>query len=313
MTKILNILLLGAFVAAIVVASYWVGQQAYSWMPHQATAEAKRVDDLFSFLVTVGAFIFLGIVGFITYSILTCRAPQEDFSDARPDRGNPKLEVLWTALPVLLVLWIAGQSYKIYQQIDIQGLTPIAHLHQLMEAEPAYAATVNDANKPAESNNNAKPAAEEVEVVAKQWAWSFRYPGSNVTSTELHLPVNKSVRLAMRSTDVLHGFYVPEFRIKQDILPNRTITFVLTPTREGKYRLKDSQFSGTYFALMETDVYVESPETYTQWLAGATTRKPTTANNLAVAEHIRKQREQGFRSGWPTVVPAQPPVVNYSS
>ena len=304
--KIINAVLLAAFMAVLIVASYWLGQQAYSWLPSQGTAEAKRVDDLFSFLVTIGAFIFLGLVGLITYSILTCRAAKEDFSDARPDRGNPKLEALWTGVPILLVLWIAGQNYNIYQQVDIQGLTPIVMHHLPMSAEPAQAETL--------SNNNAKPAAEQIDVVAKQWSWSFHYPVKNVTSTQLHLPVNQSVSLALHSDDVLHGFYVPEFRLKQDIIPNRTINFVFTPTRIGKYQLHDSQFSGTYFALMAADVYVESPEAYSQWLAQAAERKPAPALNQAVSEYTRQLKKGGgFTSGWPTIRPAQPPVVNYSS
>ena len=306
MMKIINAVLLAAFMAVLIVASYWLGQQAYSWLPSQGTAEAKRVDDLFSFLVTIGAFIFLGIVGLIAYSILTCRAPKEDFSDARPDRGNPKLEALWTGIPILLVLWIAGQNYNIYQQINIQGLTPIVLHHLPMSAEPAQAETL--------SNNNAKPAAEQIDVVAKQWSWSFRYPVKNVTSTELHLPVNQSVSLALHSQDVLHGFYVPEFRVKQDIIPNRTINFVFTPTRMGKYQLHDSQFSGTYFALMAANVYVESPQAYSQWLAQAAERSPAPALNQAVSEYTRQLKKGGgFTSGWPTIRPAQPPVVNYSS
>jgi cytochrome c oxidase subunit 2 len=305
MTKVLNTLLLAAFIAAILVASRWVGQQAYSWMPPQATAEAKRVDELFSFLVSIGAFIFLGIVGVILYSILTCRAPRGDFSEGHPARGDAKLEILWTVTPTVLVLWIAAQSYNIYQQLNILGLTPLV-LHHMPLVEPVYAQT-----KPSVTNNP-QPAAEEIEVVAKQWVWAFRYPSSNVTSTELHLPVNRSVRLAMQSEDVLHGFYVPEFRIKQDIIPNRTITFVFTPLRAGKYRLRDSQFSGTYFALMEADLYVESLEAYNQWLAQAATRKPTPATNAAFSEYTQQSGKAGWLN-WPTVVPAQPPVVNNPS
>lgn len=300
MAKIFNILLLAVFVTAIVIASYWIGQQAYSWLPAQATAEAKQVDNLFSFLVTLGTFVFLGIAGFILYSIVTCRAPKEDWSDARPDRGNPKLELIWTGIPVLLVLWIAAQNYKIYQQIDIQGLTPVVMHHMPMEIEPAYAEA---------PGNSSKPVAQEIEVVAKQWAWAFKYPG-NITSTELHLPVNQSVRLALRSLDVIHGFYVPQFRVKQDIIPNRTINFTVKPLRTGKYRLRDSQFSGTYFALMEADVYIEPLEAYNQWLTSAASRQPTSANNRATAEHADK-KGRAFKSGWPTVIPAKPPVVNH--
>jgi cytochrome c oxidase subunit 2 len=83
------------------------------------------------------------------------------------------------------------------------------------------------------------------------------------------------------------------------------ITFVFTPLRTGKYRLRDSQFSGTYFALMAADVYVESPEAYNQWLAQAASHKPAIAANPAFSEYTQQPG-----SGWPTVPPAQPPVVN---
>jgi len=300
MKKIFNTVLLTVFVAAIIIGSYWLGQQAYSWMPSQATAEAKQVDNLFSFLVSFGAFIFLGVGGVIAYSILTRRAATGNFSDGPPDRGNPKIEALWTGIPVLLVLWVAAQSFHIYQQINIQGLTPIVHLPI---EEPADAATTVN-------NNNTKPSSQTIDVVAKQWAWSFRYPG-NVTSTELHLPVNQTVSLVLQSEDVLHGFYVPEFRIKQDIIPNRLITFIFTPIREGKYQLHDSQFSGAYFALMAADVYVDSPEAYNQWLTSAASHQPMTASNQAFSEYTQ-QREKGNIT-WPIVPPASPPVVNHSS
>ncbi|MBR8838650.1 MAG: cytochrome c oxidase subunit II [Stigonema ocellatum SAG 48.90 = DSM 106950] len=298
MRKILNSLLLAAFIAVILFASRWVGQQAYSWMPPQATAEAKQVDEIFSFLASIGTFIFLGITGIITYSILTCRAPKGDWSHGHPARGSAKLEILWTVVPTILVLWLSVKSFNIYEQINIQGLTPVVHLH--ME-EPANAAV---------TSNDSKPVGEVIEVFAKQWAWSFRYAG-NVSTTELHLVVNEPVSLALHAQDVLHGFYVPEFRLKQDIVPNRTITINLKPNRLGKYRLHDSQFSGTYFALMEANVYVESRQAYNQWLAVAASRQPTIASNQASAEHT--QPKTIFNSRWHTFEPAEPSVVNYSA
>lgn len=144
-----------------------------------------------------------------------------------------------------------------------------------------------------------------------QWAWVFRYPKTGITSTELHLPVNHRIRLAMQSEDVLHGFYIPAFRVKQDIIPNRNIDFEFTPIRIGKYQLTDSEFSGTYFATMRTNVVVESPEDYKKWLAEAANRKPCTANNQAASEYAQESKE--LIKGWVTVVPAQAPVVNYSN
>jgi cytochrome c oxidase subunit II len=290
-----NIVLLAIWVGVIIFASHAMGQQAYHWLPIAAAAEAELVGHLFSFLVTLGTIVFLGVMGVLVYSILFYRA--RDTSDAPAIRGNSKLEITWTVIPILLVIWIASYSYNIYQRMSTLGFLPLVHLH-LLEA-PAYAETGSKDMQP----------AEQIEVVVKQWSWSFHYPSQNVTSTELHLPVNRPVHLMLQSEDVVHGFYVPNFRIKQDIIPNRAIAFKFTPNRVGKYQLHDSQFSGTYFALMTTDVYVDSPETYNQWLAEAATRPPIPAVNPAKSEHSQPLKTP-LRSKWHTVSPAQPPVVN---
>ncbi|BAZ70953.1 cytochrome c oxidase subunit II (plasmid) [Fischerella sp. NIES-4106] len=295
--RIFNIVLLTIFVVAIVIASHIVGQQAYHWLPIAATAEAEPVGHLFSFLVTLGAIVFLGVLGMLLYSILFYRAANSDTSDAPAIRGNSKLEITWTVIPILLVIWISSYSYNIYQRMNTLGSLPFVHLH-LLEA-PANAETGSSDMQP----------AERIEAIAKQWSWSFRYPSHNVTSTELHLPVNQRVHLTLQSEDVLHGFYVPNFRIKQDIIPNEKIQLQFTPNRIGKYRLHDSQFSGTYFALMEADVYVDPPETYNQWLAQTATHLPVPAVNPAKSEHNQPPKTP-LRSNWHTVTPAQPPVVN---
>ena len=262
MLTILEYFLLAALIAVNVAISRWLGQQAYSWMPVQATAEAERVDALFSFLTSVGAFILIGIVSVIVYSVIFFRAVPRDFSEGHPMRGNAKLEITWIVVPSLFVLWISIQNINIYNQLNILGLNQIAH-HLPLE-QSANASTSNDIPK---------PASEQIEVIAKQWVWSFRYK-NNVTSPELHLPINQSTRLLLRSQDVIHGFYVPEFRLKQDIVPNRKIDLVITPNRLGKYRLKDSQFSGADFALMVADVYVENSQDYDRWLVKVATKPP---------------------------------------
>ena len=94
------------------------------------------------------------------------------------------------------------------------------------------------------------------------------------------------------------------------MIPNETINFEFTPILEGKYRLRDSQYSGTYFAAMQTDVVVESPEKYQQWLKEAQKRKPSPAYNRAMSEYTRKS-EHAIDTNWATVKPAEPPAVNY--
>jgi cytochrome c oxidase subunit 2 len=280
-------------VAAIIVVSYWLGQQAYSWMPIAATLEAKHVDNLFSFLVGLGAFVFFGVVGTIVYSIITCRADPNDFSEGHPSRGNGKIEFFWTATPTILVLWIAWQNLNIYQELGLEGAKTILGSSTSASTRATLVA-----------QTNVEPI-EEIKVNAKQWEWTFHYPQGNITTKELHLPQNKSVRLVLESADVIHGFYVPEFRFKQDIIPGHILDFTFTPIKQGKYKLHDSQFSGTYFALMEADVYVDSPDAYRQWLQSASDRilRP----NLAAAEHAYEPR-QLIKSHWKTVEPYSPMV-----
>ena len=246
-------------VAAVLAAiSFWMGQQAYGWMPPQASAESILVDDLFSFLVTLGTFIFLGVFVTLVYSVLFQRAGKYDFSDGPHIEGNVTLEVIWTAIPFALVIWIAVYSFQIYDQMSILG--PMEHIHKGMataEAAPGLAEVSEVSGQ------------EPIEVLARQWAWEFRYPNQNVSSTELHLSNNQRATLLLKSEDVIHGFYIPAFRIKQDIVPNEEITFEFTPIQEGSYRLRDSQYSGTYFAAMQTDVVVESPEAHRDWLKEA--------------------------------------------
>ncbi len=302
--NIRTVLTLAAAALLLAVISFWMGQQAYSWFPPQASAESKLVDDLFSFLVTLGSFIFLGVTGTILYSVLFQRAGKYDFSDGPPIEGNITLEVVWTAVPLVLVIWIAAYSYQIYDQMAVRGPMELVHLHLPMGMESAYAA-------PTEPDSAAvADPLEAIEVHAKQWSWVFRYPEQDVTSTELHLPVDRRVRLMLESEDVIHGFYIPAFRLKQDVIPNHVIDFEFTPIRTGKYRLRDSLYSGTYFAAMQTDVVVQSPEDYRQWLADAAAQTPTTAYNQAAFEYQRIIDKALIR-GWKSIPPAPAPVVNY--
>jgi cytochrome c oxidase subunit II len=292
-------LILGGIAIAIAIISLWMGQQAYSWFPPQASAESILIDNLFSFLVTLGTFIFLGVVGTLTYSVLFQRADKYDYSDGPHIEGNVKLEIIWTAIPFALVVWIAAYSYQIYGQMSVLG--PMEHVHMKAAADAAKIANMGDSED-----------TENIDVFARQWSWKFVYgkgTSNDVSSTELHLPNNRRIKLALHSADVLHGFYVPAFRLKQDIIPGRVIDFEFTPIREGKYRLRDSQYSGTYFAAMQTDVVVESPEAYQKWLADASIATPTAAYNRASNEYAKRANA----NNWATVIPAAPPVVNYSN
>jgi cytochrome c oxidase subunit 2 len=293
--KLRTILALVTLAIADALLSLWMGQQAYRWMPPQASAESILVDNLFSFLTTLGSFIFFGVIGTLLYSILFQRAGKYDDSDGPPIEGNLKLEVVWTAIPLVLVIWIGTYSYQIYDQMGILG--PMEHVHMMATAEAAPL-----------------PVASEtpIEVHSRQWAWEFYYPDQDITSTELHLPVNQRAKLVLTSDDVLHGFFVPAFRIKQDVIPGSAIDFEFTPIREGRYRLRDSEYSGTYFAANQTNVVVESADAYQQWLATAAQQPPTEAPNRAYREFSQAAKNP-ISLGWKSIEPAPAPRVNYAS
>ncbi|WP_319420569.1 cytochrome c oxidase subunit II [Pleurocapsa sp. FMAR1] len=289
MTKIFEYILMAVGMVVIIVVSYWLGQTSYSWMPIEASTDAKYIDDLFSFLVTMASVIFLGVMGMLIYSLIFYRAESGDYTEGHAYRHNWKLEVVWLVVPTALVLWIGVYSFNIYTRMEISGPKKLL----ASTAEPAYMEVVD------RDNTNGSTAT--IGVVAKQWAWDFHYPNQKTTH-ELHLPVNQRVRLMLQSEDVLHGFYVPEFRIKQDIIPTRDIAFQFVPTRVGKYKLHDSQLSGTYFAINEADVYVDTAEDYQKWLAEVTA--DISDFNLAATEYTNSQK-RAFNSHYPTVIPAQ--------
>lgn len=293
-----TIIRLTVLAIADLLISLWMGQQAYRWMPPQASAESMLVDNLFSFMTTIGSFIFFGVMGTLLYSIIYQRAPKYDSSDGPPIEGNVTLEVVWTAIPILLVIWIAGFSYQTYDRMSILGAIEPRAMGMATAAADTLAVEA--------------ATQEPIEVYARQWAWEFYYPEQDVRSTELHLPINERAQLLLSSEDVLHGFFVPAFRIKQDVVPGRAIDFEFTPIRAGRYRLRDSEYSGTYFAANQTNVVVESADDYQQWLALAAATPPTPAENVAY-EEFNRATENAVDLGWQTIKPAPAPVVNYAS
>ncbi len=300
--RIFNLTLLAI---ANLLISLWMGQQAYHWMPPQASAESVLVDKLFSFMTAVGTFIFIGVTGTLLYSMLFQRAAKYDISDGPPIEGNLKLEIVWTAVPIMLIVWIGTVSYQTYDQMSILG--PMAPKEMsTVPTVPLEPKKKVDANP--EATQNELP----IEVHSRQWAWEFRYPRERISSTELHLPIDQRAKFKLTSDDVLHGFYIPAFRVKQDIIPGEEIDFSFTPIRAGRYRLRDSEYSGTYFAANQTNVVVESEADYQQWLSAAAATEPTAAENIPYTEFSRAE-EGTISLGWATVKPAPAPIVNYTS
>lgn len=315
--KLRAVIILTIYAIFVTFVSVWMAKQSYSWFPPEAAAEAKLFDDLFSLFTGLGTFIYLGVMGPFVYSLIFHRAAKYDLSDAPPIEGNTWLEVIWTGIPLILVLTLAFVSYRTYEKMAVRGPMELVHLHTPKLMETAYAAPFDDTPQKEIQGALTEPV-EHIDVTARQWAWVFSYPAQNVTSTELHLPVDRRVKFTLHSDDVLHGFYIPAFRLKQDVVPNHDIDFELTPVKTGTYRLRDSMLSGTYFASNQADVVVQSVDDYDRWLADAAAQTPKPAFNPAVDEYLRGQAQGGRVNenskvrGWATIPPAPPPVVNYA-
>ena len=144
-------------------------------------------------------------------------------------------------------------------------------------------------------------------MISRQWNWEFVYP-NGIHSSELHLPVDKRSNFRLITEDVIHSFYVPAFRLKQDIIPGSVITYSLTPTKEGVFRLRDAMFSGAYFSENQTNVIVESEEIFYKWIKETVKKEPQ--NGLNPAGRLYEKRLRNGNRGWATVKPAPDPKVN---
>ena len=244
------IVIITVAVAINLVISKLMATWSLSWFPPQASSAAPYVDNLFALETGIGSFIFFGCTGFMGWVLLFNRAGKYDESDGAPIEGNTKLEITWTIIPLVTVFLIA--TYSMNVNMKLQTLGP-KHKYAigtdptlLMEADPI--AEVGP-----------------IDVIARQWSWEFVYP-DGVRSSELHLPIDQRVNFRMISEDVLHSFFVPAFRLKQDIIPGSIISYSLTPTKEGRFRLRDAMFSGAYFSQNQTDVIVETQQDFAEWL-----------------------------------------------
>jgi cytochrome c oxidase subunit 2 len=201
------------------------------WLPQPASREAGRIDFVFWFVTGICIFVFSIVAAVTVFAIWKFRAKPDDDSDGPPIHGHTGLEIMWTAVPTLLVTAIAVVSAIVLAKDDAQGANPLR-----------------------------------IEVSAQQFFWSYRYPGyGNKESDVLRLPVDRSVVLRMTAKDVIHSFWVPEFRQKQDVVPGLHPTLHITPNRVGTYPVICTELCGVGHALMRSRVVVMQPAAFEQW------------------------------------------------
>jgi len=207
--------------------------ETFPLWPARGSAGAAGVDALYVFLVALSVFTCMAIFAMIlVFAVKYRRRPGVE---AEQIEGSRELEVTWSVIPLGIFLFIFVWGAFLY----------------FRERTPPRSAT-------------------EVYVVAKQWMWKLQHEEGQREINELHVPVGRDVKLIMTSQDVIHSFYVPAFRIKQDVLPGRYTDLWFRATKAGTYHLFCSQYCGTQHSGMIGQVVVMEPAQYEAWLSGGT-------------------------------------------
>ena len=253
--------------------SLWYGQN-HGLLPTAASSDAGDVDELFNFMMTIATGLFLLVEGVLVYSLFKFRRKKGDTTDGPPIEGNVPLEIVWTAIPTVIVFILSIYSFEIYNRMG--GLDPMTandpgpqlaqtehHHSELVAIDPKQNIALGLGASP-DSPQDIAPL--EVKVNGIQYAWIFTYPETGVISGEIHVPVNRPVALNMTAGDVIHAFWLPEFRIKQDVIPGRETKLVFTPNKLGQYPVVCAELCGAYHGGMKTQLYVQTQEEYDQWI-----------------------------------------------
>jgi len=203
-----------------------------TWLPVQASREATRIHFVIWFVIVICIVIFSIVAAVMIYSIIRFRVQEDDEEDGPPIHGNTGLEITWTAIPFVLVTAIAIVSAIVLSRNDAQAENTLR-----------------------------------VNVVAQQFEFTFSYPDAhNATSPVLRLPEGRSVELYMRSLDVIHSVFVPQFSQKEDIVPGLVTQLHITPTRVGTFPLECTELCGLGHSLMRTEAIVMKPAAFDAWL-----------------------------------------------
>lgn len=224
---------LTAAISAVMLSINWDGQEA--------STAAPKIDDLLNVMIVISAFVFSLVIVMLFYALWKFKAKPGDESDGEPIHGNTRLEVAWTLIPTIIVLFGGAYSWKVLHEIEKPAKDPLT-----------------------------------VDVFSQQYAWSFGYPGKDnaFVEGEFHVPVNRQVQFKMHSQDVIHSFWVPEWRIKKDNVPGITTTAIVTPDKVGTYQLICTELCGFGHASMRAKVVVESPAKFQKWVGGLDQKIP---------------------------------------
>jgi cytochrome c oxidase subunit 2 len=230
-----------AALAAVLVAACGTGVTVLQ-PPTAVTDQGKATEWLYQIVFLVAVVVFFLVEGLILFAAVRYRRRKGDESLPPQIHGNNVLEVIWTAIPIAVVAILFLISWNTLNTVDA------------VSADPKV----------------------KIDVTGFQWQWQFSYPDEGVTivglpdvQPELVVPVNETVQVKLESKDVNHGFYVPAFLFKRDVIPGKTNIFDFTPTEIGTFSGQCTQFCGLLHSKMRFDVRVVSAADYDAWLAQA--------------------------------------------
>lgn len=205
------------------------------WFPATGSRQASNIHTLYDVLLIASVPIFVLVETVVLFSVWKFRMrPGEELKDGPPIHGNTRLEVVWTALPAILIVALCTYAYTVLR-----------------------------------SNEDTQRGEMTVNVTARQFAFEFSYPeasGKTVVSPVLYLPKGQPVLFRLRSLDVIHSFFVPSFSQKLDAVPGITTTLRVTPTSMGTYPVECTELCGAGHSLMRATVRVVSPQAFQSWL-----------------------------------------------
>ena len=226
-------LAIGAVIAVLMVQIDWNGESA--------STAAAPIDTLLDWTIIVSSFVFSIVCVFLGYALWRWRVKPGDEGDGLPIHGNTRLEVIWTLIPTLIVLFAAGYSWVVLDDIEEKDADPLI-----------------------------------VNVYSQQFAWTFGYPteGNKWSEGAFHVPVDRQVIFKMNAQDVIHSFWVPEWRIKKDNVPGITTEAIVTPNKVGTYQLVCTELCGAGHATMRATVVVEPEKKFNRWVEGLAEEVP---------------------------------------
>ncbi len=253
-----SVLLIIAAFALFILGGFVIAQATPSLFPEQASAESQQVDDLFQFMLVIGGAIFLLVQGMLVYSVIRFRAKPGETGDGPPIHGNATLELVWTAIPGVIVLVLAIYSYSVW--VSTTSAKDNEQVVQAVGQRFAWTFTY-------EVPRSAVPEDVNVADLPANIQQQFNDKGTfTITSPELHTYVGRNVKVNLLTQDSQHAFWIPAMRVKQDLLPGRVTETRFTPVLAGEYPVVCAELCGGGHGEMRASIIVHpDQETYVTW------------------------------------------------